>query len=261
MSLYIDSKQIFLCLLGSKRRRIRRSTNPCNFKDLKSGGKGEGEVFAEPLAQKGKVDDPAKVDSSAITPTSNRLDIAQQTSTCSSQTANFSVNRGEPGNPEHNRVRNVPSGAKDLVTQAHFGSQSQLTKRRSQPQRHAHDTSAKFTNSAPLDLSTFNLQVRIFCTSPESTKTTTPHAPDTEYILRVPVKETNMPPAPATGAAGLLARQLKGMQQAKDLPGISCGLVNDNVFEWEVMLMISDDCKYYGGRYPSSPTFITRAGC
>ncbi|KAN0104930.1 ubiquitin conjugating enzyme [Hyaloscypha variabilis] len=56
-----------------------------------------------------------------------------------------------------------------------------------------------------------------------------------------------MPPTPATGAAGLLARQLKGMQQARDLPGISCGLVNDNVFEWEVMLMISDDCKYYGG--------------
>jgi ubiquitin-conjugating enzyme E2 G1 len=52
---------------------------------------------------------------------------------------------------------------------------------------------------------------------------------------------------PATGAAGLLARQLKAMQTAKDLPGISCGLVNDNVFEWEVMLMISDDCKYYGG--------------
>lgn len=49
------------------------------------------------------------------------------------------------------------------------------------------------------------------------------------------------------GTAGLLARQFKYMQNAKDLPGISCGLVNDNVFEWEVMLMISDDCKYYGG--------------
>jgi hypothetical protein len=61
-------------------------------------------------------------------------------------------------------------------------------------------------------------------------------------------------PAPPTvstsaGAAGLLARQLKQMQQAKDLPGISCGLVDDNVFEWEVMLMISDDCRYYGGGY------------
>jgi ubiquitin-protein ligase len=64
-----------------------------------------------------------------------------------------------------------------------------------------------------------------------------------------------MPPkAPASGAAGLLARQLKGIQQAKDLPGISCGLLNDNVFEWEVMLMISDDCKYYGGTYPSPPS-------
>lgn len=54
----------------------------------------------------------------------------------------------------------------------------------------------------------------------------------------------------SAGAAGLLRRQLKEMQMAKDLPGISCGLVNDNVFEWEVMLMISDDCKYYGGKSP-----------
>lgn len=38
------------------------------------------------------------------------------------------------------------------------------------------------------------------------------------------------------------------MRAAKDLPGISVGLVNDdNVFEWEVVLMINDDCKYYGG--------------
>lgn len=57
------------------------------------------------------------------------------------------------------------------------------------------------------------------------------------------------PPPPKSGAAGLLARQLKEMQSDKNLPGISCGLVNDsNVFEWEVMLMISDDCKYYGGK-------------
>jgi len=45
------------------------------------------------------------------------------------------------------------------------------------------------------------------------------------------------------------------MQSDKDIPGISCGLVNDNnIFEWEVMLMISDDCKYYGGAL-SSPSF------
>lgn len=50
-------------------------------------------------------------------------------------------------------------------------------------------------------------------------------------------------------AASLLKRQLKEIQMGKDLPGISCGLVNDsNIFEWEVMLMINDDCKYYGGK-------------
>lgn len=52
----------------------------------------------------------------------------------------------------------------------------------------------------------------------------------------------------SSAAAGLLRRQLKQMQNDKDLPGISCGLVDDNnVFEWEVMLMINDDCKFYGG--------------
>ena len=56
----------------------------------------------------------------------------------------------------------------------------------------------------------------------------------------------------SAGTAGLLARQLKEIQTAKNLPGISCGLINNNVFEWEVMLMINDDCKYYGGRSSSS---------
>jgi len=52
-------------------------------------------------------------------------------------------------------------------------------------------------------------------------------------------------------AAALLRRQLKQMQTDNDIPGISCGLVNDsNIFEWEVMLMISDECKYYGGMLP-----------
>lgn len=50
-------------------------------------------------------------------------------------------------------------------------------------------------------------------------------------------------------AAGLLSRQLKSMQTSKDaIPGISVGLISNNVFEWEVMLMINDDCKYYGGK-------------
>jgi ubiquitin-conjugating enzyme E2 G1 len=53
----------------------------------------------------------------------------------------------------------------------------------------------------------------------------------------------------SAAAGALLKRQLKQMQGAKDLPGISCGLVNDNnIFQWEVMLMINDDCKYYGGK-------------
>lgn len=51
-----------------------------------------------------------------------------------------------------------------------------------------------------------------------------------------------------SAAAGLLARQLKQMQNDKDgIPGISCGLVDDDVFHWEVTLMINDDCKFYGG--------------
>lgn len=60
-------------------------------------------------------------------------------------------------------------------------------------------------------------------------------------------------------AAGLLSRQLKSMQTSKDaIPGISVGLISNNVFEWEVMLMISDDCKYYGSKcriasYPAPP--------
>jgi ubiquitin-conjugating enzyme E2 G1 len=51
-----------------------------------------------------------------------------------------------------------------------------------------------------------------------------------------------------TGAAMLLAKQLKLMQTTDHIPGISVGLVDDkDVFEWEVMLMINDECKFYGG--------------
>ena len=53
----------------------------------------------------------------------------------------------------------------------------------------------------------------------------------------------------SSAASGLLGRQLKQMQSDKDIPGISCGLVANNIFEWEVMLMISDDCKFYGGMF------------
>ena len=58
-------------------------------------------------------------------------------------------------------------------------------------------------------------------------------------------------------AASLLKRQIKEIQTSKDLPGISCGLVNDsNMFEWEVMLMINDDCKYYGGNFEPLLQFL-----
>ncbi|KFY68059.1 hypothetical protein V496_01306 [Pseudogymnoascus sp. VKM F-4515 (FW-2607)] len=86
---------------------------------------------------------------------------------------------------------------------------------------------------------------------PISTKSTHCHSCElpASRASKIPASPPAMaPPAPKSGAAGLLARQLKEMQSDKNLPGISCGLVNDsNVFEWEVMLMISDDCKYYGG--------------
>lgn len=64
----------------------------------------------------------------------------------------------------------------------------------------------------------------------------------------------------ASAAASLLGRQLKEIQKARDLPGISCGLVKDNIFEWEVMLMLSDECKYYGGMFLSylpAPSYIS----
>lgn len=51
-----------------------------------------------------------------------------------------------------------------------------------------------------------------------------------------------------SSAALLLAKQFKAIQTDKDIPGISCGLVGSSVFEWEVMLMLSEDQdSLYGG--------------
>ena len=59
-------------------------------------------------------------------------------------------------------------------------------------------------------------------------------------------------------SAGLLQRQLKQMQTDMFIPGVSCGLTGDSVYEWEIMLMISDECKDYGGTNiltpPSNPS-------
>jgi len=56
------------------------------------------------------------------------------------------------------------------------------------------------------------------------------------------------PASPSVSSAALiLGKQFKQMQKDKDIPGISCGLVDNNIFQWDVMLMIPDDCKDYGG--------------
>lgn len=64
-----------------------------------------------------------------------------------------------------------------------------------------------------------------------------------------PLRPTASPANNSSSSAALiLGKQFKQMQKDKDIPGISCGLVDNNIFEWEVMLMIPDDCKDYGGR-------------
>lgn len=51
-----------------------------------------------------------------------------------------------------------------------------------------------------------------------------------------------------SSAALLLGRQFKQMQTDKDIPGISCGLVGNSVFEWEIMLMLDEEQdSLYGG--------------
>jgi len=46
------------------------------------------------------------------------------------------------------------------------------------------------------------------------------------------------------------------MQGDDSIEGISVGLVDSNVFEWEVMLMISDECKFYGGKRHHPQAFM-----
>lgn len=52
---------------------------------------------------------------------------------------------------------------------------------------------------------------------------------------------------PSNAAAKIaLSRQYKQMQGEK-IPGISCGLIDDNVFEWSVMIMPGEGFKFYEG--------------
>jgi len=56
--------------------------------------------------------------------------------------------------------------------------------------------------------------------------------------------------SPGASAAILLSKQLRRIAKEDHIDGISVGLAdNDNVFEWEVMLMLSDDIPYYGGPF------------
>jgi ubiquitin-conjugating enzyme E2 G1 len=55
-------------------------------------------------------------------------------------------------------------------------------------------------------------------------------------------------PGAQSSAAILLGKQFKQMQTDKDIPGISCGLEDDSVFEWEIMLMLDEEQdSLYGG--------------
>lgn len=60
-----------------------------------------------------------------------------------------------------------------------------------------------------------------------------------------------------TGAARMLQKQFNEMRKSNDLSGVSVGLVNDNnIFVWQVGIMINDECKYYGGKF--LPAFLRR---
>jgi hypothetical protein len=72
-----------------------------------------------------------------------------------------------------------------------------------------------------------------------------------------PPRSTGTSSPAGNSAKMLLQRQLKEMRSAKDLPGISVGLVNDNnMLVWEVVLMINDETKYYGGKAGRHPIHI-----
>lgn len=72
-------------------------------------------------------------------------------------------------------------------------------------------------------------------------------APGAAGMASPPTRSTGTPGS-GSSAAILLGKQFKQMQTDKDIPGISCGLVDSSIFEWEVMLMLSDEQdSLYGG--------------
>jgi ubiquitin-conjugating enzyme E2 G1 len=63
-----------------------------------------------------------------------------------------------------------------------------------------------------------------------------------------PPERSTASPGGQSSAAILLGRQFKQMRTDKDIPGISCGLENDSVFDWEIMLMLDEEQdSLYGG--------------
>ena len=57
----------------------------------------------------------------------------------------------------------------------------------------------------------------------------------------------------ASIAAKMLARQLNHMQN-KGIPGISCGLADDDdIFEWDIMIMIDDESHLYSDTSSTLP--------
>lgn len=63
-----------------------------------------------------------------------------------------------------------------------------------------------------------------------------------------PPNRSTASPGGTSSAAILLGKQYKQMQGDKDIPGISCGLAGDSVFDWEIMLMLNEEQdSLYGG--------------
>ncbi|KAK3684593.1 Ubiquitin-conjugating enzyme E2 15 [Vermiconidia calcicola] len=64
-------------------------------------------------------------------------------------------------------------------------------------------------------------------------------------------------PGGRSSAAILLSRQFKQMQTDKDIPGISCGLVGNSVFDWEIMLMLDEEQDSLYGVYENGEVCIS----
>ena len=63
-----------------------------------------------------------------------------------------------------------------------------------------------------------------------------------------PAGRSSGSPAGKSSAAILLGKQYKQMRTDKDIPGISCGLDDDNILEWEIMIMLDEEQdSLYGG--------------